>query len=302
MHLIEVRDAPFPQQPPPDLAASRPLRRDVRTDQGRPPAPRRHRARDRGREGFHHLRRGGEVRRRQGDPRRHGAGADDERARRRRHRHHQRGHPRPLGDREGRRRLERRPHPRHRQGRQSGHSARRHHHRRAGDGGDRGRGQDPDRRRLRHPHPFHLPAADRRGADVGRDLDAGRRHRARDRHLRHHLHARPLAHPAHDRGRGRLSDEPRLRRQGQRLEARRAGRAGEGGRLRAQTARGLGHDAGRDRLLPFGRRRPRRPGDDPYRYAERIRASSRTRSRRSRAAPSTPSTPRARAADTRRTS
>ncbi len=46
-----------------------------------------------------------------------------------------------------------------------------------------------------------------------------------------------------------LSDEPRLRRQGQRLEARRAGRAGEGWRLRAQTARGLGHDAGGDRLL-----------------------------------------------------
>ena len=54
-------------------------------------------------------------------------------------------------------------------------------------------------------HPFHLPAADRGGADVRRHLDAGRRHRARDRHLRHHLHARPLAHPAHDRGRGRLS-------------------------------------------------------------------------------------------------
>ena len=82
-------------------------------------------------------------------------------------------------------------------------------------------------------HPFHLPAADRGGADVRRHLDAGRRHRPRDRHLRHHLHARPLAHSAHDRGGRRLSDEPRLRRQGQRLQARRARRAGQGRRLRA---------------------------------------------------------------------
>ena len=85
-------------------------------------------------------------------------------------------------------------HRQHRQGRQSGHPAGRHHHRRARDGSDRRRGQDPDRRRLRFAHPFHLPAADRGGADVGRDLDAGRRHGTGDRHLRHHLHARPLAH------------------------------------------------------------------------------------------------------------
>ena len=178
--------------------------------------------------------------------------AQTTRARRRgRHGHHQRRHPRSLGDREGRRGLEGRAHSRHRQGRQSGHPARRHHHRRAGDRGDRGRRQDPHRRRLRHPHPFHLPAADRGSADVGRDLDAGRRHRPGDRHLRHHLHARPLAHRADDRGGRRISDEPRLRRQGQRVQARRADRAGEGRRLRAQTARGLGHDAGGDRLLPF---------------------------------------------------
>ena len=49
-----------------------------------------------------------------------------------------------------------------------------------------------------------------------------------------------------------------------------AGRAGRGGRLRAQAARGLGHDAGRDRLLPLGRRRLRRAGDDPHRHAQRI--------------------------------
>ncbi len=50
------------------------------------------------------------------------------------------------------------------------------------------------------------------------------------------------------------------------------------------------------------RRRLRRAGDAALRHAERIRASSRTRSRPSRAAPSTPSTPRARAAAMRPTS
>ena len=49
------------------------LRRYVRPDHRRQGAARRHRARRRGREGLHHLWRGGEVRRRQGDPRRHGA-------------------------------------------------------------------------------------------------------------------------------------------------------------------------------------------------------------------------------------
>ena len=42
--------------------------------------------------------------------------------------------------------------------------------------------------------------------------------------------------------------------------ARRPDRADPGRRLRAQAARGLGHDAGRDRLLPRRRRRDGRPG------------------------------------------
>ena len=42
-------------------------------------------------------------------------------------------------------------------------------------------------------------------------------------------------------------------------------------RLRAETARGLGHHAGSDRQLPRGRRRLRRPGDAALRHAERIR-------------------------------
>ena len=50
-----------------------------------------------------------------------------------------------------------------------------------------------------------------------------------------------------------------------------ARRADRGRRLRAEAARGLGHDARRDRQLPLRRRRSRRPGDDPHRHAERER-------------------------------
>ncbi len=52
------------------------------------------------------LRRGGEVRRRQGDPRRHGPEPADVEGRRR-HRHHQRADRRPLGHRQGRHRRSR---------------------------------------------------------------------------------------------------------------------------------------------------------------------------------------------------
>ena len=112
----------------------------------------------------------------------------------------------------------------------------------------------------------------------------------------------PLAHRPHDPGRRRAADESRLRRQGQCLAPGRARGDGQGRRLRAQAARGLGHDAGGDRLLPLGGRRLRRAGDDPHRHAQRVRASSRIPSRRSRAAPSTPSTPKAPAAGMRPTS
>ena len=83
---------------------------------------------------------------------------------------------------------------------------------------------------------------------------AGRRHRAGGRDQRHHLHAGPLAHRAHDPGRRRVPGQSRLCRQGQCVAPRRAGRNGQGRRLRAQAARGLGHHAGGDRLLPVGRR------------------------------------------------
>ncbi len=193
------------------------------------------------------------------------------RAGRGRHRHHQCADPRPLGHRQSRRRPQGRQDLRHRQGRQSGHPARRHHHHRARHRGDRRRRQDPHRRRLRHPHPFHLPAAGRRSADVGRHLDARRRHRPGARHVRHHLHARPVPPRAHDPGGGRFSRQSRLRRQGQCVAPGGARGNDQGRRLRAEAARGLGHDAGGDRLLPVGRRRLRHPGDDPHRHAQRIR-------------------------------
>ena len=41
-------------------------------------------------------------------------------------------------------------------------------------------------------------------------------------------------------------------------------------RDRPQAPRGLGHDAGRDRLLPRRRRGRRRPGHDPHRHAQRV--------------------------------
>ena len=233
-NLRRVRLPPrraFPRKPQERLTRAlqdfpRRLCRHVRPDHRRQGPPCRYRSRHRGREGLHHLWRGGEVRRRQGHPRRHGPVAVLARRGRRRHRHHQRADRRPLGHRQGRRRHQGRQDRRHRQGRQSRRPARRRHHHRPGHRGDRRRGQDPHRRRPRHPHPFHRPAADRRGALFRRHHHARRRHRPGDRHQRHHLHARPLAPRPHDPGRRRLPHEPRLHRQGQRLAAGRPGGAG----------------------------------------------------------------------------
>ena len=86
------------------------LRRHVRPDDGRPRPPRRHRPLHRGRARPHHLRRGGQVRRRQGDPRRHGPVPGGRARGRRRHRHHQRADPRLDRHQQGRRRPARRPH------------------------------------------------------------------------------------------------------------------------------------------------------------------------------------------------
>jgi hypothetical protein len=167
----------------------------------------------------HDLRRGSEVRRRQGDPRRHGPEPAGQRADVGRHGHHQRADRRSLGHRQGRHRLK--------NGRIAG----------IGKAGNpdvqpgvtivigagteviAGEGHDRHRRRHRQPHPLHLPAADRRGADVRRHHHDRRRHRAGHRHQRHHLHARAVAHRAHARGGRGLPDEPRLPRQGQRQPA-----------------------------------------------------------------------------------
>ena len=226
------------------------LCRHVRAHHRRPGAAGRYRSHHRGREGFHHLRRGGEVRRRQGDPRRHGAVAGHQQAGRGRYRHHQCADRRSLGHRQGRRRDQGRHDRRDRQGRQSRHPARRHHRDRPRHRRHRGRGQDPHRRRFRQPHPFHLPAADRARADVRRHLDARRRHRPVARHLCDHLHARALAHGADDPVVRRVPGQSRHFRQGQRLAPGRAGRDDQGRRLRAEAARGLGHHAGGDRQLP----------------------------------------------------
>ena len=91
-------------------------------------------------------------------------GASDER-RARRH-HHERAHRRLDGHLQGRRRHQGRPHRRHRQVRQSAGDGRRRPRDggRRHDRGHRGRRHDPHRRRHRLAHPFHLPAAGRRGA------------------------------------------------------------------------------------------------------------------------------------------
>ena len=78
---------------------------------------------------------------------------------------------------------------------------------------------------ARHAHPLHLPAADRRGADVGRHHHARRRHRPGDRHQCHDMHPWPVASRPDDPGGRRFSDEPRLRRQGQCLACPRRSRS-----------------------------------------------------------------------------
>ncbi len=88
------------------------LCRHVRPHRRRPRAPGRHRIDRRGRARPDHLRRGSEVRRRQGDPRRHGPVAALAGGGRGRHRHHQRADHRPLGHRQGRCRHHQRPHRR----------------------------------------------------------------------------------------------------------------------------------------------------------------------------------------------
>ena len=75
-----------------------------------------------------------------------------------------------------------------------------------------------------------------------------RRHGACHRNQRHHLHSRALEHSPHAGSGGRLPDQSRLSRQGQRFVSRALAGADPGRRHRAETSRRLGNDAGGDRL------------------------------------------------------
>ncbi len=165
-------------KPDGDDHPARGLCRNVRADNRRSAAARGYRTRHPDRERSHDLWRGGQIRRRQGHPRRHGAGAGDPRRRRRRHRHHQCRDPRLLGRRQSRYRHPRRPHQRDRQSRQPRYPARRGHRDRPRDRSDRRRGPHHHRRRHQLAHPFHLPAAGRRGALQRHHDNARGRHRA----------------------------------------------------------------------------------------------------------------------------
>ena len=279
------------------------LCRHVRPDHRRPRAPGRHRPDRRGRARLHHLRRGGEVRRRQGDPRRHGPVAGVAGRGRGRHRHHQRADHRPLGHRQGRRR----------------------HHATAASPRI-GKAGNPD---VQPGVDIIIGPGTEVIAGEGKIVTAG----GIDSHI-HFICPQQVEEalasgvttmvgggtgPATGTTATTCTPGPwHLARMLQAAEGlpvnlafagkgNAAPPGGAGGndprrRLVPEAARGLGHHAGRHRLLPVGRRPVRRAGDDPHRHAERSRASSRTPSPPSRAAPSTPSTPRAPAAATRPTS
>ena len=254
---------------------------------------------------FTTLWRRGEVRRGQGDPRRHGpVGAGHVGGGRARSRHHQCADPGSLGHRESRHRRQGRPHRRRGQGGESRHHGGRDggDGRGGGDGGDRRRGTDRDSGRHRQPHPLHLPPARGRGADRGAD-DADRRwHGPRHRYECDDVLRRTLEHPPDARGRRRAADQPRISRQGQ---CRRGRHRSASRSRRAPSGSSCTRTGGRRRRRSTRRSRRRRDGRagrDSHRHAERGGLSSRSRSRRSRGARSTPITRKARGAAMRPTS
>ncbi len=83
----------------------------------------------------------------------------------------------------------------------------------------RGRGEDRHGRRHRHPHPLHLPAADRGGAGLRHHDPDRRRHRLGHGDLGDDLHARPVEHHADAPGVRGAADQRRHSRQGQRQPA-----------------------------------------------------------------------------------
>ena len=280
------------------------VRRDVRADDRRPRAARRHVALRPGRARPHRLRRRVQVRRREGAPRGHGSKSRGPARACPRLRAHECACHRPHGHLQSRHRPEGRPHRRHRQGRQPRRDGGRHPRNgcRGDHGSHRRRRPRAHRRCARHPRPLHLPADRRRGDRLGRDHAARRRHRAGDGHVRDDVHARCGAPRDDAPGDGRAAAELRVPGQRQHRGAGGSRRGRDRGRLRLQAARGLGHHARGDRLLPRGRRRAGRAGVHPHRHAQRERASSRRASRPSRAGRFTPITPRAPAAATPPTS
>jgi urease subunit alpha len=224
----------------------------------------------RGRTRPDHLWRGGEVRRRQGDPRRHGPIPGDAGRRGGGHRHHQRADRRPY---------------RHLQGRCG--PARRAHR-------AIGKAGNPD---TQPGVDIVIGPGTEAIAGEGRILTAGgfdsHIHFICPQQIEDALHSGLTTMlgggtgPAH--GTLATTCTPGAWHIGRMLQAADAfpmnlafagkGNAscpeGAGGTdprpgLRAEAARGLGHDARRHRLLPVGGRRHGRAGDDPHRHAERI--------------------------------
>ena len=126
-------------------------------------------------------------------------------------------------------------------------------------------------RRHRHPHPLHLPAADRDGHRLGHHHADRRRHRLGHGHLGDDLHARPVEHHADAPGGRGPADQRRA--SWARATAACPKPLDEqirGRRLRPEAARGLGHDARRHRHQPDGGRRVRHPDRHPHRHAQRV--------------------------------
>ena len=181
-----------------------------------------------------------------------GQSAGHQQAGRGRHRHHQRADPRPLGHREGRRRHQGRPHRRDRQGRQSRTSSR------AstiviGPGTEviAGEGKILTAGGFDTHIHFICPQQVEEALMSGVTSHARRRHRPGARHQRHHLHARaPGTSARMIQAADAFPINLGFAGKGNASLPGGAGGDGQGRRLRAQAARGLGHDAGRDRQLP----------------------------------------------------
>ena len=254
------------------------------------------------------TRRRGEVRRRQGDPRRHGPVAAG-------HRapsgaldlvDHQRADPRPLGHRQGRHRHPRRPHRRRsaRPATPTSWTA----SRRAWSSARRPR-SSPAKGRIvtaggidSHIH-FICPQQVDEALSAGiTTLIGGGTGPATGTNA---TTCTPGAWNIHRmlEAVGRAADQLRLSRQGQRLAARAAPRADRGGRRSASSCTRTGARRRRRSTARLSvADEIRRAGGDPHRHAERgglRRGHDRARSRAGR---STPITPRARAAATRPTS